>query len=308
MARRALLIDCDPGVDDAVALLFALSHPEIEVVGIATVAGNVDAAKTARNARLIVELAGRADVPVAAGCDRPLLREPVEAGEFHGPEGLGPIPILDPASGPVQGHGALKLIEWAMARPAKSVSLAVLGPMTNVALALRLEPRLASHLDAIAIMGGARAEGGNVTATAEFNVFADPHAAAIVLASGAEIALFGLDVTHRVRSTPARVDRLRARGTRAAIAAADLMDFSNAIPGNGPRDGGAPLHDPCPNAWLVRPDLFELAPARIEVETGSALTLGATSVEFRGGRPNARWATGADADGIFSLIEATLSR
>ncbi len=308
---RSLIIDCDPGVDDAVALFLALGAPELDVLAVTTVAGNVGLDLTTRNARLIVERAGRGDIPVHAGCDRPLVRAPVEAGEFHGASGLGDWAVAEPARPPAPGHAVQALIDLVMARPEGSVDLAILGPMTNVALAMRLEPRLAGRLGRIAVMGGARSAGGNITASAEYNIFADPHAAAVVLGSGAEVIVFGLDVTHAVLATPERIEMIRATSGDAAAATADLLDFSARIERAAVGRAGAPMHDPCPIAWLIRPELFELRPARIAVETTSPLTLGATAVEFRLGQgeaPSTRWAVAADAQRVFDLLATSLER
>lgn len=308
---RSVIIDCDPGVDDAVALFLALGAPELEVLAITTVAGNVGLDLTARNARLILESAGRADTPVHAGCDRPLVRAPVEAGEFHGASGLGDLAITEPATALATAHAVLAIIEQVMARPEGSVDLAILGPMTNVALAMRLEPRLAGRLGRVAIMGGARSAGGNITASAEYNIFADPHAASIVLGSGAEVVLFGLDVTHAILATPERIATVRGVSGAAARATSVLLDFSARVERAAMGRAGAPMHDPCPIAWLIRPELFEMRPAQVAVETASTLTLGATAVEFRLGQcqvPRVSWATAGDADGVFELLSASLER
>ena len=192
-----------------------------------------------------------------------------------------------------------------MARPERSVALAVMGPLTNLALALRREPGLAKRLGPVAVMGGARSEGGNITASAEFNIWADPEAAAEVLASGCDAVLFGLDATHQVRATEARIAALEAIGAAKADVAAAMMRFSQRIERKIVGWDAPPVHDPCPVAWLLKPELFELAPCRIRVETESELTRGHTAVEFReavaGGLPH-RWAVSADADGVFALI------
>lgn len=303
--RQALIIDCDPGVDDAVGLMLAFGAAELELLAITAVGGNVPVEKTARNARMLRQIAGREDVPVFMGADRPLRREPAGAGEFHGAEGLGDLAPFEPDAPCAEGHAADALVGLVMARPAGSTALAVMGPMTNLALALRREPALAGRLGPVAVMGGARSEGGNITASAEFNIWADPEAAAEVLASGCDVTLFGLDATHQVRATEARIAALEAIGTAKADVAASMMRFSQRIEREIVGWDAPPVHDPCPAAWLLRPELFELAPCRIEVETESELTRGHTAVEFReavaGTLPH-RWATAADADGVFSLI------
>lgn len=312
MTRQSLIIDCDPGVDDAVALMLAFGSSAFELLAVTAVGGNVPVAKTARNARILRQIAGREDVPVFMGADRPLRREPAGAGEFHGAEGLGDMAPFEPDGPCAEGHAADAIIALITERPAKSVAVAVLGPLTNLALALRREPALAERLGPVAVMGGARAEGGNITASAEFNIWADPEAAAEVLASGCEVVMFGLDATHQVRATTARIATLEAMATPMAEAAAAMMRFSQRVERRIVGWDAPPVHDPCPVAWLLRPDLFDLKACRIAVETASELTRGHTAVEFRaavaGSLPH-RWAVSANADGVFALIgDAVRSR
>lgn len=302
-----IIIDCDPGVDDAVALLLAFASLEIEVLAVTTVAGNVSADLTARNACVIRQIAGREDVPVFAGAARPMARAPVEAGHFHGESGLGSLPLFEPAQGAAEGHAAKAIVEMVMARPAGTVTMVTIGPMTNLALAMLIEPRLEGRLARIVAMGGARREGGNITASAEYNIFADPHASQLVFASGCTIVAFGLDATHQVRATEARIAAIEALATPAAAMAASMLRFSRGVERELVGGLDAPLHDPCPIAWLLQPELFELKPCRIEVETASPLTLGHTAVEFRSDRPNAEWAVRADAQGLFDLLAQRLA-
>jgi purine nucleosidase len=212
---------------------------------------------------------------------------------------------FEPEAPCAQGLAADAIIDLVMARPARSVAVAVLGPLTNLALALRKQPELAERLGPVAVMGGARSEGGNITASAEFNIWADPDAAAEVLATGCDVILFGLDATHQVRATEARIAALEAAGTPMAQAAASMMRFSQRIEREIVGWEAPPVHDPCPVAWLLEPALFTLQPCRVSVETDSDLTRGHTAVEFReavaGTLPH-RWATEADADGIFARI------
>jgi purine nucleosidase len=305
VTRQALIIDCDPGVDDAVALMLAFGSSAFELLAITAVGGNVPVARTARNARMLRQIAGREDVPVFIGADRPLRREPAGAGEFHGAEGLGDLAPFEPAAPCADGDAVDAIIDRVMGRPPKSVALAVLGPLTNLALALRKEPALAKRLGPVAVMGGARSEGGNITASAEFNIWADPEAAAEVLATGCDLVMFGLDATHQVRATEARIAALEALGTPMAETAASMMRFSQRVEREIVGWNAPPVHDPCPVAWLLKPDLFDLKACRIAVETESELTRGHTAVEFReavaGSLPH-RWVTAADADGIFDLI------
>lgn len=305
MTRQALIIDCDPGVDDAVGLMLAFGADELELLAITAVGGNVPVEKTARNARMLRQIAGREDVPVFMGAARPLRREPAGAGEFHGAEGLGDLTPFEPDAPCAEGHAADAIVDLVTGRPARSVAMVVMGPLTNLALALRKAPELAKRLGPVAVMGGARSEGGNITASAEFNIWADPEAAAEVLASGCDVVMFGLDATHQVRATEARIAALEALGTAKAETAAAMMRFSQRIEREIVGWDAPPVHDPCPAAWILRPELFALAACHIRVETESELTRGHTAVEFReataGTLPH-RWAVSADADGVFDLI------
>lgn len=309
MTQIPLIIDCDTGVDDAIALFLAFASPELELLGVTTVAGNVSARLTARNTRMVRQIAGRDDVPVHAGCERPIFRQPVEAGHFHGKSGLGTLPVFEPTAPAGAEHAVAFLIATVMARPPGSVTLAVTGPMTNVAMAIILEPAFAGRLARIVAMGGAHSEGGNITASAEFNIFADPHAAQIVIESGVSMVWLGLDATHQVRANAERIAAVRAAGSPAALAAAELLAFRQAIEWRLAHDESSPLHDPCTIAYLLRPDLFETRPARIEVECASPLTEGHTAVEFRLGdseKAQHRWVTKADGAGVFALLAERL--
>ena len=308
MKRQSLIIDCDPGVDDAVGLFLAFGSPELDLLAITTVGGNVPVERTARNARIIRQIAGREDVPVFAGAARPLVRDPAGAGEFHGAEGLGDLDPFEPRAGLAEGDAVAAIVSRVMARPKGDVAVTVMGPLTNLALALRAEPRLAGWLGAVVVMGGARSEGGNITASAEFNIWADPDAAAQVFASGCEVVAFGLDATHQVRATEDRIAAIEDIETPVARATAGLLRFSQRIEREVVGWDAAPLHDPCPVAWLLRPDLFTLKPCRIAVETGSDLTRGHTAVEFRVDATGARhrWAIAADGQGVFDLIAERL--
>jgi len=308
VSNLSLIIDCDPGVDDGVALLLAFASPSLDILGVTTVAGNVSAALTARNARIIRKIAGRPDVPVFAGCARPMVREPVEAGHFHGESGLGDL-TLPPVADEPGPHAVDFLVRTLMERPAGTVDVVVTGPFTNLAMAMVLEPAIVRRLRRVVAMGGARAEGGNITASAEYNIYADPHAAHVVFSSGAPVIVHGLDATHQVRATEARIAAIEAIGSDAARACATLLRFSRHIEATIVRGADAPLHDPCPIAWLLRPDLFETAPCALTVETASPLTLGHTAVEFRLDEPSAvQWVTRADGQGVFDLLAEALSR
>ena len=309
MIPKQLIIDCDPGVDDAVALFLAFASADaLDVLGVTTVAGNVGADLTARNARLIRQIAGREDVPVYAGCRGPMARASVEAGEFHGESGLGVLAIFEPDAPLADGHAVDFIVRTLMDATPGAIDLAITGPCTNVAMAMVLEPRIVERLGEVVIMGGARTEGGNVTASAEYNIHADPHAAHVVISGARRVTMLGLDVTHQVRATPDRIARIEAIGTAPALAVANLLTFSSEVELMLASGGGAPLHDPAVIAYLLAPQLFNATPCLIAVETASALTLGHTAVEFRDAAGSStQWVTDADADGVFDLLTTRLA-
>jgi len=292
-----------------VALFLAFAAPELNLLAVTTVGGNVPGALTQRNARIVRQIAGREDVPVHGGAERPLKRPPAGAGAFHGAEGLGDLEPFTPTGIVGDGPAANAIVDLVMSRPQGSVAVAVMGPMTNLALAMRRDRRLAERLGPVVVMGGARSEGGNVTASAEFNIWADPDAAAVVFGSGCQVIALGLDATHQVRATEDRIAAVEAIDSEAARATASMLRFSQRVEREVVGWDSAPLHDPCTIAWLIRPDLFETRPCRIEVETTSELTRGHTAVEFRVDAATARhrWATAADGQGVFDLIVQTLN-
>ena len=308
--KTTLIIDCDPGVDDATGLLVAFAASELDLLAITTVGGNVPASRTARNACILRQIAERPDVPVFAGADHPLVREPAGAGEFHGEEGLGDLVPFETLMGVEDEHAVDALIRLVMKRPANSVTLILMGPMTNLALALRKEPRLAQHLKEVVAMGGARTEGGNITASAEFNIWADPDAAHEVMQSGARVVMIGLDVTHDVRATEERICAVEAIGNASADASAAMLRFSQRIEHTIVGWHSAPLHDPCTVAYVLAPDIFTLKPARIDIETQSDLTRGHTAVEMRveGVTAPHLWAAQVDAQRVYDLIGANLTK
>ena len=241
MTERRIIIDTDPGIDDAVAILLALGSPELKVEGIVAVAGNLPLGITERNARAICEFAGRPDIPVYAGCSRPMTRALLTAEHFHGSSGLGTWRLPEPAAPLQPQHGIDFTIDLLRAAPAKSVTWCALGPLTNVAMALVKAPDIAAGVAELVLMGGASRALGNTTPAAEFNIHVDPHAAAIVFDSGMPITMVPLDVTHQVRSTAPRIERIRALGTPAAAAVAELLTPAGA--------GPDALHDPCVIAY-----------------------------------------------------------
>jgi purine nucleosidase len=312
MAARPIIIDCDPGQDDAINLLLAMSSPDaVEILGITAVAGNVPLELTQRNARLMCDLAGRADIPVFAGCSRPMVRELVTAENVHGRSGIDGMTITEPQC-PLQRKHAVDFIVHTLCKAdEESISLVPTGPLTNIAMALVKEPRIAGKIREIVLMGGAMREAGNHSPSAEFNILVDPHAAQVVLRCGRPITMMGLDVTHQVLCSRERVARIAAIDTPAAAATAGMLSFFSRHDTEKYKVDGAPLHDPCTIAYLLQPELFEGKQCNIEVELASELTIGNTAVDFWGvsGRPrNARWIHSVDADGFFDLLNDRLAK
>lgn len=299
-----IIIDCDPGIDDAIALLLAFASPEIEILGITAVAGNIPLRLTEANARRICEIGGRTDLDVFAGCGRPLLYPARDgAAVFHGPDGLGGTNLPEPAMPLQVQHAVTFIIDQVRAAP-EAITIAVLGPMTNIAAALAMAPDIAGKIKRLVFMGGAVFCPGNVTAHAEFNFWFDPHAAHAVLASNIPMVMFGLDVTNNVVITPERIHRLRRLGPIGDFSAQMLAYYADA--------GGGFLHDPCVTAYLIKPELFSGIEAFCEVEVQSQLAVGrsvaAVSKRDLAGRdPNCLVMTDCDSDGLFGLLEAHLA-
>lgn len=300
-----LIIDCDPGIDDAVMLMMALGSPRFDVRAITTVAGNVPLRLTSRNARMMCQLMDRPDIPVFAGCPRPLLRPPVTAEDFHGESGIYGIDVFEPAAPLQPGHAAPELVRLLKAAPERSITLVITGPMTNIACALVMAPEIAGHIRELVIMGGADTEGGNITPHAEFNIFADPHAAAIVLETGLPATLLSLDASHQVRATPERIARIAALpGPRAAMMAS-LLTAANNLETRARPGTKVPMHDPSTIAWLLAPEMFETLQCRVTVNVKPGKEFGRTRVKPSKKGPH-RWVTKADADAFFARIEDIL--
>ena len=312
MSVRKIIIDTDPGQDDAVAILLALASPEeIEVLGITAVAGNVPLHLTEKNARIVCELAGRTDVPVYAGCDAPLERPLVTAEHVHGKTGLDGPDLPDPTITLAEGHGVDFIIDTLRAEPAGTVTLCPLGPLTNIAQAFNKAPDIIEKVQEIVLMGGAYFEVGNITPAAEFNIYVDPEAAKIVFGAGCPITVMPLDVTHKALVTKDRNDAFRALGTKVGVAVAQMTDFFERFDKEKYGSSGAPLHDPCVTAYLIRPDLFTGRHINVEIETGSALTLGMTVADWwrvTDRAPNAMFMGDIDAQGFFDLLTERLAR
>lgn len=311
MAER-IIIDTDPGQDDAVAILLALASPDdIDVLGITTVAGNVPLSLTTLNARKICELAGRPDMKIFAGCDRPLRHTLVTAEHVHGKTGLDGPTLPDPTMPLQGGHAVDFIIDTLRTEPAGTVTLCPLGPLTNIATAFERAPEIAARVKRIVLMGGAYFEVGNITPAAEFNIYVDPEAAKIVFAAGAPLVVLPLDVTHKALVTGPRNDAFRALGTPAGIAVAQMTDFFERFDLEKYGSDGAPLHDPCVTAWLLDPGLFSGRDINVEIETTSPLTRGMTVADWWGvtDRPkNALFIKDLDADGFFTLLTERLAR
>lgn len=312
MSVRKIIIDTDPGQDDAVAILLALASPEeIEVLGITAVAGNVPLPLTQKNARIVCELAGRTDVPVYAGCDAPLERPLVTAEHVHGKTGLDGPDLPDPVMTLADGHGVDFIIETLRAEPAGTVSLCPLGPLTNIAQAFNKAPDIIEKVQEIVLMGGAYFEVGNITPAAEFNIYVDPEAAKVVFDAGCPITVMPLDVTHKALVTKERNDAFRALGTKVGVAVAEMTDFFERFDKEKYGSSGAPLHDPCVIAYLIRPELFTGRHINVEIETGSELTLGMTVADWwrvTDRAPNAMFMGDVDAQGFFDLLTERLAR
>ncbi|MBC8038592.1 MAG: nucleoside hydrolase [Rhizobiales bacterium] len=306
-----IIIDTDPGQDDAVAILLALASPEFDVLGITAVAGNVPLALTEKNARKVCELAGRRDVKVHAGAIRPMVRSLVTAENVHGKTGLDG-PVLPEPSMPLQTrHGVDFIIDTLMNRNAGTVTLCVLGPMTNIGLALVREPRIASRIAQIVAMGGGFFEGGNTTPAAEFNIYVDPHAARLVFEAGIPITLIPLDCTHQALTTPARIGKFRAMANRSGPAVAAMLDFYERFDEQKYGTVGGPLHDPCVIAWLLKPELFQGRHVNVAIECESELTMGMTVVDWWRATeraPNATVLRTVDAEGFFALLAERIAR
>ena len=302
-----VLIDCDPGHDDAIALLLALGSPEVEVLGVTTVSGNQTLEKTTANAIRVLDFVGRGDVPVAAGADRPLVRERMVAEHVHGETGLDGPALPQPAREPEEQHAVDFLAERILGS-GEAVTLVPVGPLTNIALLLARHPQAMENVREVVLMGGAIAE-GNVTPAAEFNIWADPEAAARVFTSGLDVTMIGLDVTHKVLLTPAHGEQLRQAG-RTGTLVAELLEFFTVYHRETYGFEGSPIHDAVAVAQVVRPGIVETLERRVDVETESELCRGRTVVDLwrRTGRPsNAKVGVDIDTEHFPALLVERIS-
>ena len=331
MATR-IILDCDPGIDDALAIAFAHGHPGIDLVGITTVAGNVGLAKTTANALAVCEFIGAAGIPVTAGCAGPLLRPALDARQVHGDSGLGGAILPPPAASPAGGHAIDYLIETVRAAPGE-ITLVATGPLTNIALAVQREPRLADWVRQFVIMGGSAGR-GNVTPAAEYNIWADPEAAAAVFRAGWTVVMLGLDVTLRTGATDEVLRRMGELGPLGSKLLLPALEQYRSVRERRPRGGvpggsggmaspwgkaepaplaaGPPVHDVCAVAWVAEPDLFGLVPARVQVELAGQFTSGMTVTDFDApgevGTGNALVAMRIDVDKFWEATLGTYAR
>lgn len=310
MAEK-IIIDTDPGQDDALAILLALASPEIEVLGITAAAGNVPLTLTEKNVRKICELAGRPDMAVYAGCSQPMAGTLLTAEYVHGASGLDGAELPEPVMPLQKKHGVDFIIETLRNEPAGTVTVCTLGPLTNLGKALTRAPDIASRLRRVVLMGGGLFEGGNVTPAAEFNIYVDPQAATIVFGCGAPIVMMPLDVTHKVLTTRARIAAIRAIGSPLAHVVAGWLEYFERFDEAKYGTDGGPLHDPNVIAYLLKPELYGGRHCNVEIEMESELTKGMTVADWWGvsGRPkNAYFVRDVDADGFFALLTERLAR
>ena len=310
--RLDLIIDTDPGADDVVALLLALASPEeLNVLAITTVAGNVRIDKTSRNARLAREWAGREDVPVYAGASKPLMRTPIYAENVHGQEGLPGVPVFEPKQPLTSGNAVQYLIETLRKARPHSITIAMLGPQTNLALALMQEPDITQGIKEVVVMGGAHFNGGNITPVAEFNLFADPHAAQIVLASGVKLTYLPLDVTHKMLTSEQRLAQIAALNNQAGKLVGNILNEYVKLDMVHYGLPGGPVHDASVIAWLLKPELFTGRQINVAIDSREGVGFGQTVADWYdtlGQQKNVFWVESGDAQGFFDLLTSRLSR
>jgi purine nucleosidase len=306
MSPRKIIIDTDPGQDDAAAIMLAFASPEeLEILGLCAVAGNVPLSFTSRNLRIVCELCGRPDARVYEGALKPLNRPQVTAEHVHGRTGLDGAELPEPTMAAQPVHAVDFIIDTLRREPSGTVTICTLGPLTNLALALRKAPDIAGRIQELVMMGGGFFEGGNITPAAEFNIYVDPDAAKIVFGAGIPTVIMPLDVTHQLLTTGARVARIAEIGTRPAQVLVEWLAFFERFDIEKYGSDGGPLHDPSVIAYLLKPELFSGRHCNVEIELGSELTVGMTVVDWWGvtdRKPNATFMRHVDADGFFALL------
>ena len=305
MAKK-IILDCDPGHDDAVAILLALGNPEIEIVGITTVGGNQSLEKVTYNARAMLEAAHAHDIPVYAGSDRPLVREHEVAESIHGETGLDGVELPVPTRPLEDMHAVNFIVKTIMESEPGTITLVPTGPLTNIALALRMEPRIAERVSEVVLMGGGFHE-GNWSAVAEFNIIVDPEAAHIVFNAPWKLTMVGLDLTHQALCTPEVQRRIEEIGTPLAVIVSGLMDFFRKTYQDNQDFVDPPVHDPCTVAYLIDPSVVQTRRCPLDVELHGELTLGMTVADLRGPEPSeeechTQVATKLDFDKFWNLV------
>tara|TARA_B110000444_G_scaffold72708_1_gene68345 strand:+ start:181 stop:1119 length:939 start_codon:yes stop_codon:yes gene_type:complete len=308
---KKIIIDTDPGQDDAVAILLALASPELEILGITTVAGNVPLNLTTKNALIITEMAGREDINVYAGCDSPLSRPLITAENVHGATGLDGPELINPTKKVKEDHAVDFIIKTLRDHTPNTVTLCPLGPLTNIATAFKKAPDIISKVKQVVLMGGAYFEVGNVTPTAEFNIFVDPEAASYVFNLGLDLVIMPLDVTHKALTTPERIDKFNKLNTKCGTFVAEMTAFFERFDKDKYGTEGAPLHDPCVIAYLLNPEIFSGRRINVEIETDSELTLGMTVADWWGvtnKEPNALFIGNLNSEKFFEMLTSRISK
>jgi len=304
-------MDCDPGQDDAIAILMAIAFPErFDILGITTVSGNVSLEKTTTNALKTCELAGRTDIPVYAGCSRHLVNDAFHMDEdLHGETGLGGTELPDPETKVQKEHAVDFLIEAILASP-KKVTLAVTGPQTNIAMALIKDPRIKGNIEEIIFMGGALEE-SNITPSAEFNMYLDPEACRVVFTSGVKLTMLPLDITHKLLTSKTRLEKIRAVGNKQAEAVYSMLAFTEEYDMKRYGMDGGPVHDPSVLAFMLKPELFEGKDVYVTMDLNGEYTRGRTVIDWfdlTNTTPNIYVIRDGDVDGFFDLIIDCLKR
>ena len=311
MSSQKIIIDTDPGQDDAIGILLALASPEeLDLLGIVTVAGNVPLELTSRNALMLCELANKPKTKVFAGCSRPLVRQLVTAEHVHGKTGLDGADLPDPKISLQKQHGVDWTIETLLSAEDNSITISCFAPLTNVAMAMIKAPEIIPKINKIVMMGGGYFEGGNITPAAEFNIYVDPHAANTVLRCGRPIVMMPLDVTHKALMQRKWLEGLRDLGSAVGDAAYGMMSFYERFDLEKYGSSGGPLHDPTVIAYLLKPELFEGRDVNVEIEIHSELTMGMTVVDWwnvTDRQPNVTYNNQINTDGFFQLILDRLS-
>jgi purine nucleosidase len=297
-----IILDCDPGIDDALAITFAHGHPGIDLLGLTTVAGNVSLVRTTENALAVCEFIGAAGTPVTAGCPTPLVRPALDARQVHGESGLGGAKLPAPVARAAPGHAIDYIIDTVRASPGQ-ITLVATGPLTNIALAVRKEPRLPDLVQRFVIMGGSSGR-GNTTPAAEFNIWADPEAAAAVFRAGWTVTMLGLDVTQRTGASPAVLARMAELGPLGNGLLLPALDQYHSVTSSG----GPPVHDVCAIVYLAEPAVFGTVPASVDVETSGRLTAGMTVTDFRAASHNALVAMTIDLDRFWEVTLGAYGR